>query len=54
MVGMAHAWVGQKVTPIILIVRQNPLKVKKSKSTNDLTNTITMLMEPIAPPLAWI
>ncbi len=31
MAGMVHTCVGQKVTPINLIVRQNqPLKVKKS------------------------
>jgi hypothetical protein len=53
--GVVHTCVYQKVTPINLIVRQNqPLKVKKicTKSTNDLTNTITMVMEPLAPPAA--
>jgi hypothetical protein len=67
---MVHLWVGQKVTPITLIVRQNqPLKVKnphkkhknrtkskkiRTRSTNDLKNTITILMEPPALPAAWI
>jgi hypothetical protein len=27
---------------------------KHTKSTNHLTNTITMVMEPLAPPAAWI
>jgi hypothetical protein len=53
---MVHTYVDQKVMPINLIVRQNqPLKVKnRTKSTNDLTNTITMVMELLAPPAAWI
>jgi hypothetical protein len=42
----------QIVMPINLIVRQNqPLKVKKSAQK---TNTITMVMESLAPPAAWI
>jgi hypothetical protein len=36
--GMVHAWVGQKVIPINLIVRQNqPLEVKKSSQKAQMT-----------------
>jgi hypothetical protein len=50
--GVVHTCVGQKEIPINLIVLQNQsLKIKKirTKSTNDLTKTVTMVMEPLAP-----
>jgi hypothetical protein len=43
--GMVQAWVGHFVTPL----------KRNTKSTNHLlTNTITMVVEPLAPPAAWI
>jgi hypothetical protein len=51
---------GALVTPLkrSLIGKTRPTdesQVKKHiKSTNHLTNTITMVMEPLAPPAAWI
>jgi hypothetical protein len=55
--GMVHTKVHQKVMNFNLIVRQkHPLKKKRicTKSTNDLADTITMVMELFAPLAAWI
>ncbi len=58
---MVQAWVGHKVTPLTLAFRvimwylftYNELQ-DCTNSTNDLTNTITVVMEPLAPSAAWI
>jgi hypothetical protein len=33
---------------------ESRIKKKHTKSTNHLTNTITMVVGPLAPPVAWI
>jgi len=56
-VGMVQAWVGPFVTPLKLggMCPTDKSRVKKhNKSTNHLTNTITMVVELLAPPAVWI
>ncbi len=55
--GMVQAWVGHFVTPlkrredrfVWWVKNQKPHKKHK-----DLTNTITMVMEPLVTPAVWI
>jgi hypothetical protein len=54
--GMGHPYLDQKVMPINLILRQiSPIRLKIcKKSTNNQTNIITMVIEPLTPPALWI
>ena len=54
---MVQAWVAHFVTPlnIGMMSPTNESQVKNhTKSTNDITNTIIMVLEPVAPPAVWI
>ena len=62
--GMVQAWVCHFVTPItpsqgyslILVYIRRVLTTRqdRTKSTNNMTNSITMVVEPLATPAAWI
>ena len=56
--GMVQAWVGHFVTPLKHVGKTRPTdesRVKNhTKNTNHLINTITMVVELLAPPAAWI
>ena len=57
-VGMVQAWVGHFVAPLKRVGRTcltDKSRVKNyTKNTDHLTNTITMVVEPFAPPAVWI
>jgi hypothetical protein len=55
--GMVQAWVAHFVSP--LNVRMMSMTAEsqvrnRTKSTNNMTNNITMVLEPLTPPAAWI
>jgi hypothetical protein len=55
--GMVQAWVAHFVTPLKCTHDKYDWRVmnqKPHKSTNHLTNTITMMVKPLAPPVAYI
>ena len=53
--GMVQAWVAHFVTPLKCMYDKYDWQVRNhTKSTNHLTNTITMVVKPLVPPAAWI
>ena len=55
--GMVQAWVAHFVTPLKCTYDKYDWQVmsqKLHKCTNHLTNTITAVVAPLAPPAVWI
>jgi hypothetical protein len=53
-VGMVQAWVAHFVTPLKCTYTDESRVRNRTKSTDDMTNNITMVLEPLTPPVAWI
>jgi hypothetical protein len=55
---MVQAWVAHFVTPqknARTMSTTDVLRVRnRTKSINNMTNNITMVLEPLTPPAAWI
>jgi len=51
---MVQAWVAHFVTPLKLSTTDESQVRNRTKSTNNMTNNITMVLEPLAHPAAWI
>ncbi len=44
----------QLINVLVYIRQVTTTRRDRTKSTNNMTNTITMVLEPLAPPAAWI